>query len=263
MTAPSQTPETLLADAITNLGSPRFEGHMSDWLARCVPCDNMTWLAYFQNRRPTLLLAKGEQTMVHENIENIYLAGAYLLDPFHDLHIAGAKRDVYRLSEVAPDQFHRNRYFTEYYRNTTLIDEIAFISYPNPGVSIHMCLGRDSFSNRRFSQRVLGEARRIAPIVSSLVETHWADLKTTGEYEEAETISRLMEAVRDKYDVRLSRRQAEVAMHILRGHSSVSIGLSLGISVQTVKVFRKQLYKKCEISSQAELFNLLLPLLGM
>ena len=64
------------------------------------------------------------------------------------------------------------------------------------------------------------------------------------------------------HGVGLSRRQAEVALMILRGHSSVSIGLGLGISPQTVKVFRKQLYRKCGISSQAELFTLLLPLLG-
>jgi DNA-binding CsgD family transcriptional regulator len=47
----------------------------------------------------------------------------------------------------------------------------------------------------------------------------------------------------------------------LRGHSSVSIGLRLGLSAQTVKVFRKQLYRRCAISSQAELFALMLPLL--
>ena len=49
---------------------------------------------------------------------------------------------------------------------------------------------------------------------------------------------------------------------ILRGHSSVSISLRLGISPQTVKVFRKQLYRKCGISSQAELFSLVMPLLS-
>ena len=75
-------------------------------------------------------------------------------------------------------------------------------------------------------------------------------------------VARLIEALETAHDVRLSKRQAEVALLILRGHSSVSIGLRLGISPQTVKVFRKQLYRKCRISSQAELFNLLLPLLG-
>ena len=38
--------------------------------------------------------------------------------------------------------------------------------------------------------------------------------------------------------------------------------LKLGVSPQTVKVFRKQLYQRCGISSQAELFSLMLPLLG-
>jgi len=60
----------------------------------------------------------------------------------------------------------------------------------------------------------------------------------------------------------LSRRQAEVALLILQGHSSPSIGLHLGVSPQTVKVFRKQLYARCGISSQAELFGLLMPMLG-
>ncbi len=64
-----------------------------------------------------------------------------------------------------------------------------------------------------------------------------------------------------EHGVSLSPRQAEIALLILRGHSSVSIGLRLGISAQTVKVFRKQLYRKCGISSQAELFSLLMPLL--
>jgi DNA-binding CsgD family transcriptional regulator len=52
-----------------------------------------------------------------------------------------------------------------------------------------------------------------------------------------------------------------VALMILRGHSSMSIGLRLGVSAQTVKVFRKQLYARCGISSQAELFALMMPLL--
>jgi len=36
--------------------------------------------------------------------------------------------------------------------------------------------------------------------------------------------------------------------------------LHLDVSLQTVKVFRRQLYAKCCISSQAELFALLMPL---
>ena len=51
-----------------------------------------------------------------------------------------------------------------------------------------------------------------------------------------------------------------MALYILRGHSSLSIGLNLDVSPETIKVFRRQLYARCGISSQAELFALLMPM---
>ena len=253
--------EILLGKVIENLKSERFEQNFYDWLQALVPFDNITTLAYFQDRTPKQLMFDSAQPKVHENFEAVYLEGAYLLDPFHDLHINHAKRGVYRLSEIAPDQFHRNQYFLDYYLNTTMVDEIAFIAYPSDGVSIHVCLGRDSNSNQRFTNRQIAVATRMAPIVTSLVESHWSSLNSTGKYAEIDITAKLIDAAKNKHAIFLSPRQAEVAMLILRGHSSVSIGLRLGISFQTVKVFRKQLYKKCKISSQAELFTLLLPLL--
>jgi DNA-binding CsgD family transcriptional regulator len=71
----------------------------------------------------------------------------------------------------------------------------------------------------------------------------------------------LIGAMKLRHSVVLSQRQAEVALMILQGHSSPSIGLHLNISPQTVKVFRKQLYSRCGLSSQAELFALMMPLL--
>jgi len=48
-----------------------------------------------------------------------------------------------------------------------------------------------------------------------------------------------------------------VATLIVQGHSSRAIGYKLGISSNTVKVHRRNLYKKLNISSQSELFGLL------
>ncbi|MFK5997684.1 MAG: helix-turn-helix transcriptional regulator [Rhodobacterales bacterium] len=255
------TPETLLGVAIKTLQTAQFEAAFCAWVQACVPFDNITTLAYFQNQPPKCLMSQSIKAMAHKNIDTIYLAGAYLLDPFHELHITGAPRGLYRLSDIAPDRFQRNRYFLDYYRNTTMVDEIGFVGYPAKSVSIHVCLGRDSHSGQRFSNRVLATAARMVPVVTALAERHWSGLNSTGTYTEVDIVARLMAAVTQAHDVSLSPRQAEVAVLILRGHSSVSIGLRLGISTQTVKVFRKQLYRKCKISSQAELFNLMLPLL--
>lgn len=258
-----QTEETQLAAAIVDLNNTTFPSLLNAWLKTCLSYDNITILAYFPNQSPVSMMIENRQPKVHENIKDVYLVGAYLLDPFHDLHINQAPAGVYRLSDIAPDKFRGNQYFLEYYKNTTMVDEVAFVSYPAPGISLHVCLGRDSFSNKRFAARDLATIQRIAPLVTSLTSVHWKDLAAKGASTEDEFVFSLIQATERAHGISLSPRQAEVAMLVLKGHSSVSIGLKLGISFQTVKVFRKQLYRKCRISSQAELFSLMIPILGL
>ena len=255
--------EILLAAAIDSLNTPQFPDVLCDWLHKRVGFDNITILAYFQDHGPELKMFKGHQSGIYESIQNIYLAGVYLLDPFHDLHINSAAAGVYRLSDIAPDKFRSNRYYREYYKRTGMEDEFAFVTHPAAGVSLHICLGRDSHSNTRFTPRDLATAKRIMPLVASLSALNWSNLISKGEYTEGNITSKLIKAMRHRHDIMLSPRQAEVAMLVLRGHSSVSIGIRLGLSDQTIKVFRKQLYKKCKISSQAQLFTLMIPLLEL
>ncbi len=252
----------LLAAAIAALNSAPFPDNLTGWLRATVPCDSVVMIAYFQHRPPKILKRHSHCASLHAELDRKYREGAYLLDPFHELHASRAPRGVYRLSDIAPDQFQRNQYFATYYQETTLLDEMVIVTYPSDGVSIHICLGRNANSNTRFSPRNVKDARRIAPIAAVLAETHWSDLDTTGEYQEADVLARLVEAVRERHGVQLTVRQAEVALYTLRGHSALSTGLALGISHQTVKVFRKQLYQRLTISSQGELFNTLLPLLS-
>lgn len=254
--------EYLLAKAIASLNKNDFPDRLDAWLEICLPYDNITILAYFPNQRPVPMMFKNREPKVHENMRKIYLAGAYLLDPFHDLHVNNAPAGIYRLRDIAPDKFRRNQYFLDYYGNTTMVDEIAFVSNPSPGISMHVCLGRDSSSKKHFNARELAIARRIEPLVTSLTIGHWTDLTSDGKAAGDGIAANLIRAAKLTIGISLSPRQAQVAMLVLQGHSSVSIGLKLGISFQTVKVFRKQLYRKCKISSQAELFNLMLPILG-
>lgn len=258
----SEGVQTYLARTIDALGGGTFTEALDRWLQSEMRQDNCTILAYFDGRRPLSISRQARTSAVHQNFEQTYIAGAYVLDPFHDLHVSRAEAGVYRLSDIAPDQFHRNPYFLDYYAATTLLDEIAFVTYPAPGMSLHICLGRDQSSRTRFTSRELATAHRIAPVVLALANQHWAGLAAQGDYSDTAVTDRLVASLQQTHGISLSQRQAEVAFFILRGHSSVSIGLKLGISPQTVKVFRKQLYRKCAISSQAELFHLMLPLLS-
>lgn len=253
--------EQALARVILALGSEAFCPALHDWLGGISTFDNIAIIAFFQDRGPQVLWTRARDPRVFDRIDSDYVRGAYLLDPFFRLHQTGAEDGLYRLTEIAPDQFQRNEYFKSYYARTTLTDELAFFSTPAPGVSLTICIGRDATTRdtaQKFSARSCAGMRRMAPVVNALARSQWRDLCTgAGAPEDLASVLRARLSAARGID--LSPRQSEVALLILQGHSSISIGLALGISPQTVKVIRKQLYRKCAISSQGELYYLIAP----
>lgn len=97
-------------------------------------------------------------------------------------------------------------------------------------------------------------------MTAALVELHWAGL-APGPAAARDTATLLAIEARNRLCIPLSPWKSDFAILILKGHSTVSIALRLGLSPQTIKVFRKQLCRRCAVSSQAELFALMLPLL--
>jgi DNA-binding CsgD family transcriptional regulator len=55
---------------------------------------------------------------------------------------------------------------------------------------------------------------------------------------------------------RITPRETQVVAQVLEGHSSESISKSLGISTGTVRIHRRNIYAKLDISSQQELFSI-------
>lgn len=256
------TSNALLGTAISCIGSDQFQSAFLTWLQSCLSFDGVTAIAYFQNAKPQPLFFWSSSEATHNFLHSIYLTGAYQIDPIHELHVRQMPRGCYRLRDIAPDQFHRTQYYEEYFRFTGLMDEIAMLTYPADGVSLVISLERGLKTGRRFSRSALKATESVFPVVAALADHHWSSLEARASDSPHLLDSALITSLRDAHGISLSPRQAQVALLVLKGHSSVSIGLHLGISPQTVKVFRKQIYKRCKISSQAELFRLLLPLLS-
>jgi DNA-binding CsgD family transcriptional regulator len=260
MTPLPNAAESALADAIRLCGAPGFEGALFSFLRRATGADNLVVLAFRARGAPLPLYRVADDPRVFGQLDTTYLGGAYMLDPFHELHLSRAPPGVYRLTDVAPDAFHRSRYFEEYYRQTTILDEMTFLAYPRDGVTLTLCVARDATSGSVFPARAVETCQRIAAVVVALAERHWAGVPAHPAGA-ANVPAQIAAALAARHQVRLSPRQAEVALLILQGHSTVSIAERLQVSAQTVKVFRRQLYARCAISSQAELFALMLPLL--
>ena len=251
-----------LANTIMALGTPSLPQHFSTLVKSLAAFDNLIIIAYHGEHRPAVLYREYTDPVVYLPMDSQYLGGDYLLDPFYREHLKGDVQGIRRLKDIAPDHFRRTHYYKNYYQQTTLLDEVAVFVNVTESDSITACLGRDRSSGKPFNHRELEKLHQYENTLSSLLKKHWQDYRFEGVSKAvpAPLEERLREALNQQHSIRLSPRQAEVALFILRGHSSLSISLHLEVSLQTVKVFRRQLYAKCCISSQAELFALLMPL---
>ncbi len=213
---------------------------------------------------PAVLYREYKDEIVYGAMDSEYITGNFVLDPFYEAHIKGLESGIFRLFDLAPDRFRQTTYFKVYYEKTTLVDEVAAFVKMDSGVTITACMGTDRSSGRMFTKSQVAALNRHVSVITSLIDMHWKQfrpLPVSPTVTDTPVIERLRDQLSIIKGIKLSARQAQVALLILQGHSSGSIALILDISANTVKVFRKQLYAKCRLSSQAELFAMIVPLL--
>jgi len=101
----------------------------------------------------------------------------------------------------------------------------------------------------------------VCPWVVALMAQHWLQQSLR-----PAPVAGMAHQVRDAMSLFgakvLSERELEIARLILRGYSSKAMAERLAISPETIKVHRRHLYAKLDISSQPELFSLFLQSLG-
>jgi len=262
---PNQEQDKALGEVVRSLGNANFPEALGHFVKKTIGFDNFIIIAYHKDINPEELYRESNAPIVYEKMQSHYLKAAYLLDPFYHAINNGIKKGIHCIFDLAPDQFKQTSYFYEYYRETTLIDEFCLFSRLSHETSLTACFGRDKTSGIKFGKTEIKKIKSYENILSALCEQHWRSYQP----KEGKNIGmppvkqRLRTIMKEQHGISLSPRQTEVALYILQGHSSLSISLNLNISKETVKVFRKQLYLKCNISSQAELFALLMPIFSM
>lgn len=246
---------TALARAIEHAGGPRFWRQLVLLLRHWVPLDNALGVFYPEAGAPAALEEYDAAPTPGPASSLQYLDGLYLLDPFYQAAREGIASGFYRLEEVAPDHFHQTDYYLNYFHDHVLEDEVQYLlQLPGEG-TLSLSLGM----RERFSARDLGMLTLCTPWVLALLKQHWALARprATSALAPKEDSRTLVGDALDRFGAQvLSERELEVARLILRGYSSKAMAERLGISPETVKVHRRHLYAKLDISAQPELFSL-------
>jgi len=233
---------------IGQIGLPRA---LEEALGAVLPFRICMVFSYDGNRKPQAL-HHNMPADVAAIVVGDYIAGPYLLDPFYTQLRASPRDGVFHLRDLAPDSFFRSEYFLKHYRRTGIRDELGIPCQIAPGVTIILSVAR-TMEAPAFTRSERRRLTEIAPIISALIFAHWGQTRPATDPGRAET-PQLETVLRALAQDRLTAREIEVIGMVLKGYSAAAIAEDLSISHGTVKVHRKNAYRKLHISSQAELF---------
>lgn len=186
-----------------------------------------------------------------------WLAGPYLFDPFYIKCFDGSPPGLYHLSDAAPDEFLASEYYHQYYYRTRCTDEACFISHVNKELRVSLSVSRIE-KNEAFIKTEIDKLRTISPIVINILKTHFQQIEHKSDNNLTLLHSLLTTGLTAFGSSILTAREHDMIQLILKGHSSKSIAKFLFISIDTVKMHRKNAYSKLNISTQAELFSLVI-----
>ncbi len=257
----TDTTEDALAATITAVGTADFIPLALDYLRHAAPFRGCLLTLLNGARRPVHLYDNVRAERRAEVVDR-YLDGAYLLDPFYVAYRDFAPCDALRLRDVAPDRFQQSTYFRQYYHSIRLRDELAILIDLPAGKHLFYSIGR-LIDEPRFTARDVIELRRILPIFAALNRRHFVHESYGSTPGEDGMAPEEIDAALARFGkATLTEREREIAGLILKGHSSKSIARIISISPGTVKIHRKNMYRKLSISSQSELFSLFLSALS-
>jgi len=133
-------------------------------------------------------------------------------------------------------------FYEYFYTDTDLVDKVALIF--SPGDTVFYCNFYRLIDRGRFSAGEKKKLKTLGPLIASCVERH--NTVSGGQTKPFAQLSRLTD------------RERSVCELVVSGYSSEAIALRLDLSINSIKTYRKRAYSKLDISSQNELFHLML-----
>ena len=161
-----------LADVIGHLDNARLVEHLADLLHVLVPANDIMVVVYRRGQPPELLHDRSAGHQGAANLE-LYLKGAYLLDPFYRAFADGTATGCYRLKQLAPSAFPSSEYERLHYARTGISDEIGYLLEAAGNMCVHLSVGVRE-QQARISAAQHRRLMDFEPLFAAIVRRHWA-----------------------------------------------------------------------------------------
>ena len=255
---------TQLGVATSLLGEDAFFAALCESFTKIESVGHVLVLYYPSGEKPQCLYSNCKTDEAYTLEVDAYINGPFIFDPYYQTSMSGAANGAYRLKDIAPDNFKKTEYFRHYYKATNITDELSYLANIDNGEHLHLSVS-PFHHKKNFTPNTLQFLRDLSTMVVALISQHWQlsqnAAKAAGN--SPQTLNQtLQQALKNFGSMLLTPREHDVLQLILHGHSNKAAAERLDISLATVKLHRKRIYQKLDISSQSELFYLFIDALS-
>jgi len=200
------------------------------------------------NSRP-VILSHDIPAHLHELYFHRYLSSAYLHDPLMERMRGNETLQIIQIN-AETCSLQGSEYYKTYYKNLSLQDEVDFLLPMKNSDLLVLSFGRKMAITTR--EEIIALTNTSA-LVKSLLSKYYRYLTKLDDAESQDARS-----AHGKIEKRLTTREKEIVQFMVSGKSTKVIARYLDISIQTVKVHRRNIYSKLGINTELQLCSLFL-----
>ena len=244
-------PEHKLPAVIDALGTDAFSSALMHWLYHTARFDGFVILGYPQSG-DLAVYHDGAPEAGHVSCNTVYRGGMWLFSPLY-LHARQGHQGFFHISGISGPDFKASEFYTRYYHEVGINDHVAYITENGGGEPMVVSIER-STALPAFTGAEQETLRELEPLISSLVRKNWPGLEVPNGMKQAFHSGDHSELIKLVGDKGLTPREEEALLALLKGLPNKLIARELDISVETVKVYCKNIMRKFDVGSRGELF---------
>ncbi|WP_426409080.1 helix-turn-helix transcriptional regulator [Bradyrhizobium ganzhouense] len=250
---PSNPASSDVTPAVLAIGRPDFPNILIDTLRRQAGVGHCMVFALGRAGAASCLLDAGN-IPTGGDLGAAYAGQFHESDPNRDALFEGAGSAPIMLPSFAP-RMYGARYRKIFFNDSKIVDKCATAIWVDD-TCFYVNFYRVT-AQGRFGDAERARLQAIAPAIGASVARHFQPAATATPDQNLAALF----ATRAPLSA-LTPREQEVCRHILLGLSSEAISQALGISLHSTLTYRKRAYERLGISSQNELFGIVLRLLA-
>ena len=244
-----------LTQMTQSIGTAEWFDSVLNLLGMVCSMDSGGAMMYHRQQRPRRILHRfnpQERALP----EDAYLSGPYVLCPNYQLFAQGCPSGIYWLRDIAPDDFYESEFYRVFYSQIGLSDSIDLLWRINDDTALNIFLER-SIRHSKFQLEDKLALKLLLPLIFASAAKHHEHAAAAQRRDTDNLTHRKVQSTIENFaSSLLTQRERQVLFYMISGYSSALTAQRLSTTEGTIKIHRKNIHRKLDINSQAELFSL-------